>query len=82
MQRSIAHGMYLASRALAEVGTVKGDSFAWDIKFEAPVFLPARVAVNITDIPDAEEAWERSEFVGWNAKSGRRHFVGSVSRLE
>ncbi|GAA2197059.1 MaoC/PaaZ C-terminal domain-containing protein [Sinomonas flava] len=82
MQRSIAHGMYLASRALAEVGTAKGDAFAWDIKFEAPVFLPARVAVNITDIPGAEEAWERSEFVGWNAKSGRRHFVGSVSRLE
>ncbi|GAB3285694.1 MaoC/PaaZ C-terminal domain-containing protein [Sinomonas notoginsengisoli] len=81
MRRSIAHGMYTASRALAEVGTVKGDSFVWDAKFEAPVFLPARVAVNITDIPDDEDAWERSEFVGWNSKSGRRHFVGSVSRL-
>lgn len=81
MRRSIAHGMYSASRALAEVGTLKGDSFAWDIRFEAPVFLPARVALNITDALDADGAWERSDFVGWNAKSGRRHFVGSVARL-
>lgn len=81
MRRSIAHGMYTASRALAEVGAGKGDSFAWDVKFEAPVFLPARVSVNIADSVAADGAWGRSEFVGWNAKSGRRHFVGSVSRL-
>lgn len=81
MRRSIAHGMYSASRALAEVGSVKGDAFAWDVKFEAPVFLPARVALNISDSAEPDGVWERSDFVGWNAKSGRRHFVGSVSRL-
>lgn len=81
MRRSIAHGMYSASRALADVGTQKGDAFVWDVKFEAPVFLPARVSLNIADSVDAEGAWERSEFTGWNPKSGRRHFVGSVSRL-
>lgn len=81
LRTSIAHGMYSASRALAEVGAVKGESFAWDVTFEAPVFLPARVSVNIADTVDSCGAWERSEFVGWNAKSGRRHFVGSVSRL-
>lgn len=81
MRRSIAHGMYTASRVLAEVGTQKGDAFAWDVKFEAPVFLPARVSVNISDVVDGEGGWDRSDFVGWNAKSGRRHFVGSVSRL-
>jgi hypothetical protein len=81
MRRSIAHGMYTASRALAEVGPAKGDAFVWDVAFEAPVFLPARVALNISDSVDDEGAWERSDFVGWHAKSGRRHFVGSVSRL-
>jgi hypothetical protein len=82
MRRSIAHGMYSASRALAEVGTAKGDSFAWDIAFEAPVYLPATVSLNISNRVDFDGAWERSEFVGWNPKSGRRHFVGSVARLE
>ncbi len=81
LKRSIAHGMYTASRALAEVGAQKGDSFVWDVSFEAPVFLPAMVSVNIADAVDADGAWERSDFVGWNATAGRRHFVGSVARL-
>jgi hypothetical protein len=81
MRRSIAHGMYNASRALAEVGPQKGDAFVWEVKFEAPVFLPARVCVNIADSADSEGAWERSDFVGWGASSGRRHFVGRVERL-
>ncbi|MEA5454417.1 MaoC/PaaZ C-terminal domain-containing protein [Sinomonas sp. JGH33] len=81
MRRSIAHGMYTASRALAEVGPQKGDAFAWEVTFEAPVFLPARVCLNIADSADAAGAWERSDFVGWNATSGRRHFAGRVVRL-
>lgn len=81
MRRSIAHGMYTASRALAEVGPQKGDSFTWDVKFEAPVFLPARVCLNIADTVDDDGAWMKSEFVGWNGSSGRRHFLGSVERL-
>ena len=48
MRRSIAHGMYLASRALADVGAAKGEAFRWDVAFEAPVFLPARVALDIS----------------------------------
>ena len=48
MRRSIAHGMYLASRALADVGPVKGEAFTWAVTFEAPVFLPGRVALEIT----------------------------------
>ncbi|MDQ4501012.1 MaoC/PaaZ C-terminal domain-containing protein [Sinomonas sp. ASV322] len=81
MRRSIAHGMYTASRALAEVGAQKGDAFAWDVTFEAPVFLPARVCLNIADSVDDHGAWERSNFAGWSPTSGRRHFVGSVGRL-
>ena len=56
MRRSIAHGMYLASRALADVGAVKGDSFRWDVAFEAPVFLPARVALDISTVQAAAAA--------------------------
>jgi hypothetical protein len=79
MRRSIAHGMYLASRALSDVGAVRGDSFTWDVDFEAPVFLPCRVALDISSAPGISGTWERSDFVAWNPRSGRRHFSGSVA---
>ncbi|BAS08968.1 maoc domain protein dehydratase [Arthrobacter sp. Hiyo4] len=85
MRRSIAHGMYLASRALADVGPAKGETFTWDVTFEAPVFLPARVALAITaldiTVQTPGEGWQRAEFVAWNPRSGRRHFSGSVAPL-
>jgi hypothetical protein len=81
MRRSIAHGMYLAARALADVGAVRGDSFTWEVDFEAPVFLPCRVALDISTVQGAAGAWERSDFVAWNPRSGRRHFSGSVAAL-
>ncbi len=81
LRGSIAHGMYLASRALADVGAVKSDSFAWDVTFEAPVFLPARVALDIATVHSGSGGWERSDYVAWNPRSGRRHFTGTVSAL-
>ncbi|MGF6832121.1 acyl dehydratase [Paenarthrobacter sp. TE4293] len=81
LRGSIAHGMYLASRALADVGAVKADSFTWNVAFEAPVFLPARVAVDIATVQSGSGSWERSDYVAWNARSGRRHFTGSVAAL-
>lgn len=81
MRRSIAHGMYLASRALADVGAVKGEAFRWDVAFEAPVFLPARVALDIRSVHSADGAWQCSDYAGWNPRSGRRHFSGSVKAL-
>ncbi len=81
MRRSLAHGMYLASRALADVGAVRGDSFRWDVAFEAPVFLPARVALDISTVQADGGAWQRSDYVAWNPLSGRRHFRGSVAAL-
>lgn len=80
MRRSIAHGMYLASRALADVGPVKGEAFTWAVTFEAPVFLPGRVALEFTDQTPGE-GWQRSDFVAWNPRSGRKHFSGSVTPL-
>lgn len=81
MRRSIAHGMYLASRALADVGAVKGDSFRWEVAFEAPVFLPARVALDISSVHSPAGAWQRSAYAAWNPRSGRRYFSGSVVAL-
>ena len=80
LRRSIAHGMYLASRALADVGAAKGETFRWDVAFEAPVFLPARVSLDISTGQD-HRGWRRSDYVAWNARSGRKHFSGSVAAL-
>lgn len=79
MRRSIAHGMYLAARALADVGAVKGEAFDWDVSFEAPVFLPARVALDISTVQADGGAWQRSDYVAWSPKAGRKHFTGSVT---
>lgn len=78
LRGSIAHGMYLAARALADVGAAKSDSFVWDVSFEAPVFLPARIALDITSVQADSGNWERSDYVAWNPRSNRRHFTGSV----
>ncbi|MFP3579187.1 MaoC/PaaZ C-terminal domain-containing protein [Arthrobacter sp. SIMBA_036] len=78
LRGSIAHGMYLASRALADVGPAKGDTFNWDVAFEAPVFLPARVALDISTTPSGSGAWS-SDYTAWNPRSGRRHFTGRVA---
>ncbi|TQJ40941.1 MaoC dehydratase-like protein [Arthrobacter sp. SLBN-112] len=81
MRRSIAHGMYLASRALADVGPARGDSFTWDVEFEAPVFLPSRVALEIATDHSGSGSWKHSRFVAWSPRSGRRHFSGTVAAL-
>jgi len=82
LRRSIAHGMYLASRALSDVGAAKGDAFSWDVAFEAPVFLPARVALDISTGQADDGTWLRSDFVAWSPHSGRKHFSGTVSALK
>ncbi|MET3922237.1 MaoC/PaaZ C-terminal domain-containing protein [Arthrobacter sp. UYEF20] len=81
LRRSIAHGMYLASRALADVGAAKGEAFRWDVAFEAPVFLPARVALDISTVQDDDGGWQRSDYVAWSPRSGRKHFSGAVAAL-
>lgn len=81
LRRSIAHGMYLASRALADVGAGRGEAFRWDVSFEAPVFLPARVALAISSGQHSDGGRQRSDYVAWNPGSGRRHFSGSVTAL-
>jgi acyl dehydratase len=52
--RAIAHGMYTAARALAEVGPARrGDTYEWTVEFFKPVLLPSTVDVAIRYAKDA-----------------------------
>ena len=77
--RAIAHGMYTAARALAEVGPQRGSAYRWQVEFAKPVLLPGTVDVSIVPAGDTAEAGFTYE--GWNAKRGTRHFTGSVTPL-
>lgn len=73
--RAIAHGMYTAGRALAEVGPARGATYRWTVEFGRPVLLPGTVDVAITASDDG------FEYVGWNAGRRLRHFKGTVLPL-
>ncbi|WP_323958427.1 MaoC/PaaZ C-terminal domain-containing protein [Arthrobacter sp. JZ12] len=45
MKRPIAHGMYLASRMVADFGPGEESAFIWSADFHSPVSLPAQVAL-------------------------------------
>lgn len=79
LKGTIAHGMYTASRALAEVGVPAGAAFRWTVEFAAPVRLPGTVAVAITDDGRGQD-WTRSDVTGWDPRTGRPHFAGAVVR--
>lgn len=80
MKRSLAHGMYLASRVVADIVQNRQEPYEWTIDFDSPVFLPATVALSITD-SEGKDGYTGSTFVGWNQRSLRRHFAGSVRPL-
>lgn len=73
--RAIAHGMYTASRALADVGAGRGDAFEWAVEFVKPVLLPGTVTVRIARSSDG------FAFAGWDARSGKPHLAGTVTPL-
>ncbi|MEG3616243.1 MaoC family dehydratase [Isoptericola haloaureus] len=76
--RAIAHGMYTAARALADVGPGRGDAYRWTVEFGKPVLLPGTVDVAITP---GEKDGSGYSYVGWNARKGLRHLSGGVTRL-
>ncbi|MDO8143444.1 MaoC/PaaZ C-terminal domain-containing protein [Isoptericola sp. 178] len=76
--RAIAHGMYSAARALADVGPGRGDAYRWTVEFAKPVLLPATVDVAIT--PEDGDGGGFA-YVGWNARKGLRHFSGEIVPL-
>ncbi len=73
--RAIAHGMYTAARALAEVGPARGETYRWTVTFGKPVLLPGTVDVAITQ-EDAGFA-----YTAWHAGRRQRHFRGEVTPL-
>ena len=73
--RAIAHGMYTASRALADVGAGRGDAFEWSVEFVKPVLLPGTVTVRIA------RSSEGFTFAGWDSRSDKPHLTGSVTPL-
>jgi acyl dehydratase len=73
LKRQIAHGMFLAGKALS--ATAPHDAgYRWSIGFEAPVFLPATVQFGV------REGDGGTIFEGWDARTGRRHFHGTVEQ--
>ncbi|WP_020015735.1 MaoC family dehydratase [Promicromonospora sukumoe] len=84
--RTIAHGMYSAARALAEVGPARrGEAYEWTVEFFRPVLLPGTVDVAIRYATDVAEggADVASGFVydGWRSGKDTRHFRGTVRPL-
>lgn len=72
--RAIAHGMYTAARALAESGAGRQGAFEWTVEFAKPVLLPSTVALAIT-----EDETDGFTYSGWNPRSGKEHFRGTVT---
>lgn len=89
--RRIAHGMYTAARALADVGPARGDAFSWEVEFAAPVLLPSTVSVRVAADDDAagggsghgsggDDSGGASGFA-FTAWSRKRHLSGAVRPL-
>ena len=84
-RRTIAHGMYTAARALADVGPERGDAFVWDVTFAKPVLLPSTVTMRVGpdrtagSVPPGTR--QTVGFAGWDQKRGTKHFSGTVAPL-
>lgn len=75
--RAIAHGMYSAARALADVGHARGDAYRWTVEFGRPVLLPGTVDVSVTPAEGAPGY----TYVGWSSRTRQKHFEGAVTPL-
>jgi acyl dehydratase len=73
-RRPIAHGMDIAARALAAVGPGRGESFVWTVEFGRPVLLPSTVTFGLEPLPGGGH-----RYAGWDARSGKGYFSGSVT---
>lgn len=71
--RAIAHGMYTAARALADVGAARGAAYDWTVEFAGPVLLPGRVGMTYQS--DDDGVWT---YTG-RSQSGKLHLTGTVT---
>lgn len=91
MPGAIAHGMYTASRALAESNLLPGQPYEFQISFGAPVVLPSTINVALTrpvqtagaahDLTSANTTERAIDIVAWDRKKKRPHFQGTVKPL-
>ena len=86
--RAIAHGMYSAARALAEVGPARrGETYEWTVEFFKPVLLPGTVDVAIryaSEVSTGEGGPTGAQgfvYEGWRSGKDTRHFRGTVTPL-
>lgn len=79
----VAHGMYTASRALAESNVPAGAPYEFRIRFAAPVVVPKTVQVAITRAGEITDGTARGgkDIVAWDGRKKRPHFMGSVRDL-
>jgi acyl dehydratase len=73
MKAPIAHGMWTKARCLAALEGELSDTYAVDVRFKLPIFLPSRVNF---DAAAFERGWEFSVTA---AKDGKPHLSGEVS---
>lgn len=76
MPSAIAHGMHAAAKML-EGREPQEAGHCWRITFEAPIRLPAQVAVAAEDLGAG-----RTRITGWDARRRRRHFHGELQLPE
>ncbi len=79
--RTVAHGMYTAARALADVGAGRGERFVWTVELARPVLLPGTVTTRVArdgSVPGPG----RWTYAGWDARTGRPHLTGTVAPLD
>lgn len=81
MKQPIAHGMYLASRLVAETGPGEATAFRWTMDFHAPVTLPSRVFLSAQVNRSSTAEWLGAEAIAWDPRRRRTHFSGRLERL-
>jgi acyl dehydratase len=81
MKRPIAHGMYLASRMVAEAGPGQEAGFRWTVEFRAPVPLPSSILFSAQVERSDSAKWRAGEVVAWDRRRRRAHFSGRLEAL-
>ena len=74
-KRAIAHGMWVKARVLGGLAGRLPDTFAVDVAFRKPLFLPSTVTLSTAGVAGGWDVAVR------NAGSGTEHLVGTVRPL-
>ena len=76
MKAPIAHGMWTKARCLAALEGELAETYAVDVRFKLPIFLPSKVSF---DAAASERGWN---FAVTAAKDGKPHLSGEVADFE